>query len=192
MGSLTSALRGLPIPTRSKMARYNLLMHLNQPAPDFQLPDPHGKLHKLSDHRGRIVIVNFWSAECPHSERTDRYLLTLLEKWNGEVVMLSVASNRNESAQMLAAAAAARGVPKVLLDSEHVVADLYDALTTPHVFLLDREGILRYRGAVDNITFRHREATQFFLKDAAESLLKGQLPQWNETPSYGCTIVREI
>jgi peroxiredoxin len=167
-------------------------MQLNEPAPDFELPDLQGGCHKLSDRRGKIVILNFWSAECPHSERTDRYLLTLLEKWDGEVVMLSIASNRNESAPMVAEAAALRHIPKVLIDSEHVVADLYEALTTPHVFLLDREGILRYRGAVDNITFRRREATQFFLQDAVEALLHRQLPHLSETPAYGCAIVREI
>jgi peroxiredoxin len=167
-------------------------MQLNDPAPDFELPDLRGNLHKLSSYLGKIVIINFWSAECPHSERTDRYLLTLLENWDGEVVMLPVASNQNESPQIVTEVAKARRVPQVLIDSEQVVADLYNALTTPHIFVLDREGILRYRGAVDNITFRRREATQFFLKDAVGSLLKGDLPVLSETPSYGCTIIREI
>ena len=167
-------------------------MQLNESAPDFELPDLQGIPYTLSDFRGKIVIVNFWSAECPHSERTDRYLLPLLENWDGEVVLLPIASNRNESVQMVAQAAEARGVPQVLIDSEHIVADLYGALTTPHVFVLDREGILRYRGAVDDITFRHREATQFFLQDAVQALLDRQLPPLREAPAYGCTIVREI
>jgi hypothetical protein len=52
--------------------------------------------------------------------------------------------------------------------------------------------MLRYQGAVDNITFRKREATHFFLQEAVEALLAGRLPQPAETPAYGCTIVREI
>jgi peroxiredoxin len=167
-------------------------MQVNEPAPDFELPGIQGGCHKLSDFRGKIAIINFWSAECPHSERTDRHLFTLLEKWNEKVVMLSIASNRNESAQKVADVAASRRIPNVLIDADHLVADLYEALTTPHVFVLDCEGILRYRGAVDNITFRHREATQFYLQDAVEALLQGQLPQLNEALAYGCTIVREI
>jgi peroxiredoxin len=167
-------------------------MQLNQPAPEFELPDLQGVGHKLSEYRGRIVIVNFWSAECPHSERTDCYLVSLLEQWQGEVVMLSMAANRNESAQMAALAAKTRRLPKVLIDAEHAVADLYDALTTPHAFVVDREGFLRYRGAVDNITFRQREATRFFLQEAVEALLQGHLPELPETPAYGCVIVREI
>lgn len=171
---------------------YNLLMQLNQPAPDFELPDLRGSSHQLSDYRGRIVIVDFWSAECPHSERTDQYLISLLEKWGGEVVMLSIAANRNESIRMVEEAAKRRLLPEVRIDAEHIVADLYEALTTPHVFLVDREGILRYRGAVDNITFRQREATRFFLAEAVEALLHGCLPDLPETLAYGCTIVREI
>jgi peroxiredoxin len=167
-------------------------MQLNEPAPEFELPDLQGALYRLSDYRGRIVIVNFWSAECPHSERTDHYLVSLLEQWGGEVVMLSIAANRSESVQRMAEAAKARGVPGVLIDVEHTVADLYEALTTPHVFLVDREGALRYRGAVDNITFRQREATRFFLTEAVEALLHERLPELSETPAYGCVIVREI
>lgn len=167
-------------------------MQLNQPAPEFELPDLQGVLHRLSDERGKIVIVNFWSAECPHSERTDRYILSLLEQWNGEVVMLSIAANRNESAQMVAEAAKTRRIPRVLLDAGHVVADLYGALTTPHIFLIDREGILRYRGAADDITFRQRQAARFFLQEAVEALRHGRLPRLSETPAYGCIIVREI
>jgi thiol-disulfide isomerase/thioredoxin len=167
-------------------------MQLNQLAPNFELSDLEGGLQKLCDARGKIVIINFWSAECPHSARTDGLILDLLEKWNGEVELLSVAANQNESVQMLAETAKARSMPGILIDAQHVVADQYDAMTTPHIFVLDREGILRYRGAVDDVTFRRRAATQFFLRDAVELLLQGKLPELNETPAYGCTIVREI
>jgi len=167
-------------------------MQLNEPALDFQLLDLQGLSHKLSCYRGKIVVVNFWSAECPHSERTDHYLLDLLARWNGAVVLISIAANRNESVQRVAEAAKARRIPEVLMDSDHIVADLYEAFITPHVFVIDPEGILRYRGAVDDITFRRREATRFFLREAVEALLNGRLPELKETPAYGCTIVREI
>jgi peroxiredoxin len=167
-------------------------VELHQPAPDFELPDLQGRLHRLCDRRGKIVLLNFWSAECPHSARTDRLILDLLEKWNGEVELLSIAANQNESVQMMQDVAEMRGIPKVLIDAQHLVADKFDAMTTPHVFVLDRAGILRYRGAVDNVTFRHREASQFFLRDAVTALLQGRVPELSETPAYGCTIVREI
>jgi peroxiredoxin len=167
-------------------------VQINQPAPDFELPDLQGNLHKLSDCRGKIVIVNFWSAECPHSERTDRSTMACLVQWQEQVNMLSVASNRNESTELVKAVAKTRRIPTVLLDSQHVVADLYAAVTTPHAFVVDFQGILRYRGAVDDVTFRHRQVTRFYLEEAVEALLEGRLPELQETPAYGCTIVREI
>ena len=167
-------------------------MQINEPAPDFELPDLQGKQHKLSDYRGRIVIVNFWSCECPHSERADNLMMESLPKWDGDVVLLSIAANKNESVQSVEEAARARSLPTVLLDAEHFVADLYEAVTTPHIFVVDKDGILRYRGAVDDITFRNRTATRFFLTEAVESLINGHLPTLTESPAYGCTIVREI
>jgi peroxiredoxin len=167
-------------------------MQLHQPSPEFELPDLRGDLHKLSDYLGKIVIVNFWSAECPHSERTDQLMLDSLARWGEGVVMLPIASNRSESVQMVEDAAKTRGLPTVLMDTEHVVADLYEAVATPHVFVVDREGILRYRGAVDDVRFRQPKSTHFYLEEAIEALLTGGEPALEETLAYGCAIVREI
>ncbi len=167
-------------------------MEPNRLAPDFELPGLDGQLHRLSDYRGKIVIVNFWSCECPHSERTDRSTMACLVQWGDQVEMLSIASNRSESIQGVEEASKTRRLPRVLIDAEHVVADLYEAVTTPHVFVVDRDGLLRYRGAVDDVRFRQPKATRFFLEEAVEALLEGQLPTLTETPPYGCAIVREI
>jgi len=119
-------------------------------------------------------------------------ILKWLKDWDGEVELLSIASNQNETAQSVEEAARSRTIPTVLIDAGHVVADRYEAVTTPHVFVVDKEGVLRYRGAVDDVTFRHRTASRFFLKEVVDSLLDGHLPTLTETPAYGCTIVREI
>ncbi len=106
--------------------------------------------------------------------------------------MVSIASNKSESVEALRTAAETRRLPMVLHDAHGAVADLFEAQTTPHVFVIDREGILRYRGSVDDVTFRQRTPTRFYLDLAVESLLEGHLPALTETPAYGCTIVREI
>ncbi|MEK6751743.1 MAG: redoxin domain-containing protein [Chloroflexota bacterium] len=168
------------------------MIKTNHPVPDFELPDLHGNLHRLSDYRGRIVIVNFWSCECPHSERTDKAIMSMFVQWRDDVSMLTIASNRNETAEAVKNAAEARRLPTVLHDANCQVADLFEAQTTPHVFVIDRDGILRYRGSVDDVTFRNRIPTRFFLDLAVESLLEGHLPELTESPAYGCTIVREI
>lgn len=167
-------------------------MEINQPVPDFELPDLNGNLQRLSDHRGRIVIVNFWSCECPHSQRTDKAILSMFIQWQDEVTMLSIASNRNESLSALREAAESRRLPEVLHDADCRVANLFEAQTTPHVFVIAKDGILRYRGSVDDVTFRQRKPTRFFLDEAVEALLEGQLPALTESPAYGCAIVREV
>lgn len=167
-------------------------MDLGQQLPDFSLPDVHGRLVSLSDYRGRIVILNFWSAECPFSVRTDALFTAWLAKWDDDVQLIAVASNRHESVELVNNAAEARGIPVVLIDAEHAIADSYEVEVTPHVFVLDRDGILRYRGAVDDVNFRKPVATRYFLQEAVEALLAGHLPDLGETPAYGCAIVREI
>jgi hypothetical protein len=56
--------------------------------------------------------------------------------------------------------------------------------------VIDATGILRYRGAFDDVTFRQRTPARFYLKEAVEVLLAGKLPDPAETQPYGCTIVR--
>ena len=167
-------------------------MQLNQPAPDFELPDLKGNFHRLSDYRGRTVILNFWSAECPHSERTDRLMLDSLAERGAGTVLLPIASNRNESIEMVEEAAKTRHIPTVLIDREQVVADLYEAIATPHVFVVDHEGILRYQGAVDDAKFRQPKPTRVYLEEVIEALLDNRKPALEETFAYGCAIVREI
>ncbi|NOH04728.1 MAG: redoxin domain-containing protein [Chloroflexi bacterium] len=169
-----------------------MTLQLNFPVPDFELPDLDGRLHRFSEHRGKIVIVNFWSCECPHSERTDKAILAMFVQWRDDVAMLSIASNRNETPKALKKAAETRQLPEALLDADCRAADLFGAETTPHVFVIDRDGILRYRGSVDDVTFRQRVPRRFFLDEAVESLLEGHLPALTETPAYGCAIVREV
>ncbi len=165
-------------------------LELNKPVPDFTLPDLEGRIHMLSDYRGKIVIIDFWSAECPHSERTDKKLVPFLKSWGGGVELLLIASNGNEPPETLAGVARQRGLRVVLSDSDHAVADRFEAVTTPHVFIVDETGILRYRGAFDDLSFRQREPTRNYLKEAVEALLAKHLPEVTEAQPFGCTIVR--
>jgi len=138
------------------------------------------------------VIVNFWSAECPHSERVDADITAWLAQWGDDVTLLSIASNANESDEIINGAANRRKVPVLLRDAEQSVADRYEVQTTPHAFVIDRQGILRYRGAVDDVAFRKREPTRFYLKEGIEALLAGRLPEVTEVQPFGCTIVRHL
>ncbi len=164
----------------------------HQPAPDFRLPDLDGTIHHLGNNRGQITILNFWSAECPWTERADLELRAYLLDWGEKVTLWSIASNANEPPDRLRQVAAERGLPVLLHDSTQQVADLYQAQTTPHLFVLDEGGILHYQGAFNDLTFRKRIPNHFYLRQAVDALLAGKDPDPEQTPPYGCTIVRYI
>jgi hypothetical protein len=78
------------------------------------------------------------------------------------------------------------------LDEECAVADLYGALTTPHIFIVDRGGLLAYCGAIDDRSFRRRQATVNYVEAALAALQAGARPEPAQTDPYGCALVREL
>lgn len=162
----------------------------HKPAPNFNLQDINDQSHALSDYLGSIVILNFWSAECTWSKRADELIAQYLLEWGDRVQYLPVASNLNEDREILVAQAATRKLDLLLKDEKNRVANLYGATSTPHIFVIDTGGVLRYQGAFDDVTFRQRTPGEHYLYLAVKSLLRDQLPDPDLTPAYGCTIVR--
>ena len=165
-------------------------LSVGQAAPNFTLADLHGQSHSLSEYRGRIVVINFWSAECPWVQRSDQLLAEWLQAWGSRVTLLPIAANASETMEMIWQAATDRELTVVLHDVTHRTADLYGASNTPHFFVIDEQGLLRYQGGLDDVTFRQKTATRFYLREAVEALLAGRQPPVTQTTPYGCTIVR--
>jgi len=161
-----------------------------QQAPDFTLPDLSGVPHRLGAGRGRILVLVFWSADCGHSERTNRTLAALRAEWGERVEVWWVASNPNESLKRLRGAALSERIGPVLVDGDQSVADLYGARATPHVFVVDSDNVLRYAGAPDDVALRNPNPTRAYLALAVEALLAGRQPEPAETPPFGCALVR--
>jgi peroxiredoxin len=159
---------------------------------NFALDDLKGIKHNLHDYQGKIVVLNFWSAECPWIKRFDEMVLPMLERWNGEVVLLQIASNANESLEDINKIAEERGIGTVLLDRHQNVAHMFGAVTTPHIYVIDREGILRYQGAFDDVKFRKPDPTVNYLELAVEALLAGDLPEPDAVDPFGCTVVYQV
>jgi alkyl hydroperoxide reductase subunit AhpC len=78
----------------------------------------------------------------------------------------------------------------VVIDFDHRMADLYKAETTPHFFVLDRQGLARYVGALDDATAEARDARTYFVDKAVTALLNNKSPEPVFTPAYGCDITR--
>jgi len=165
---------------------------LSQTAPDFTLFDTKGLSHTLSAYRGKIVILNFWSGKCPWVETIDQQLIAFLKEWREQVILLAIASNAGEDPGHLTAVAVKRGIPVVLLDPEQQIADLYMAVTTPHFFVIDTQGCLRYQGAFNDATFRQRQPAQNYVAQAVAALSAGRMPDPASIAPFGCGILRHL
>jgi peroxiredoxin len=166
------------------------IIKIGELAPRFRLHNVKGEEHIMEDNLGWIVVVNFWSAVCDWCKRVDADLIPYLDPWKDSVRVIWIASNENESRELIQKTATERRLPTVLIDTGQSAADMYGALVTPHFFVVDGTGILRYQGAWDDITFRHRTATQTYVTEVVEALRRDQILKVTSTPAYGCTLVR--
>jgi peroxiredoxin len=163
-------------------------------APDFTLTDAlSGETYSLSSLAGRIVVLDFWSGECPWSRQYDDYFIERAPKWAEQgIILLHIDSNADETPADIDEMAEEIGISAPILhDAGNAVADAYGAVTTPQVFVIGADGRLAYRGAVDDRSFRQREATVNYLDAALAALLAGQMPDPAETQPYGCAIMRQ-
>ena len=168
------------------------VVRIGEPAPDFSLDDLEGREHNLVDVRGKVLVLNFWSSECPHSTRGDETIQELRLGWEGEVVVWSIASNANEKPSEIQEAAAEREVAPLLHDPAQEVADQYGAVTTPQIFVIDRAGVLRYGGALDDTSFKRRSPTRNYLAQAVQAAAEGRDANPAETVPYGCALMRHL
>ncbi|MBL8057912.1 MAG: redoxin domain-containing protein [Anaerolineales bacterium] len=166
---------------------------INRFAPDFALPGITGGRVSLSDFRGAFVVLTFWSAECPWSRRADVLLVYRSARWTPRgVQLLGIASNVTETENEIAHEAERRGVRyPVLLDIEQSVANAYKAQTTPQFFVMDKRGIVRYAGALDDASFKQPRPKVLYLDRAVSALLDGRTPDPAVTLPYGCAIIRQ-
>jgi peroxiredoxin len=156
----------------------------------FSMPDSSGKLHSLSDYRGKITVLAFWSFKCPVSLAYNERLMELQMKYRAQgIVLLGIASNANESAEELRRNAANLKISfPLLLDSDGSFAEKLGVHHTPSMLILDSGGVLRYRGAPDNNKIPGTGGRIAYAEEALESLLNGRPLQVPETKEFGCSI----
>lgn len=133
---------------------------LGQPAPDFELQDLSGKTYKLSELKGKTVVLEWYNPECPFVEHAynNGPLKGLAEKSKDNLVWLNINSGapgkQGTGKELNQKLAKELGVKHpVLLDESGNVGRSYGAKTTPHMFIIDAKGVLVYRGALDNAPF---------------------------------------
>ena len=123
---------------------------LNRTAPDFALPDLEGRTVRLSDYRGQVVILNFWTKTCrPCLEELPSLseLGQMLQKESGIVLVTITTDESAADARATLQSVLGDDVPFVtLVDSEHaVVREMYGTRLYPETWFIDTNGVIRAR-----------------------------------------------
>ncbi len=137
---------------------------------------------------GSPSLVVFTSTSCPVAKRYTTRLNRLYEAYKDRVQIAVVFSNEGETAQAARKHAEEFGfqVPAVM-DGSGALARRFGASMTPQAFALDKEGRLKYRGAVDDDRIETR-VKQHYVRDALDDLIAGRDPIIAETAAFGCTL----
>jgi peroxiredoxin len=145
--------------------------------PDFTLKDSEGKEINLTKYRGDgIVVVTFLSKKCPVSHALHPVIAAYAKEYEAKGVrFLGIKSNVTEEAPEVAAAIREQGIAfPVLDDPGYKLADALDALGTPHMYIIDKEGRLRYSGAICDYWKDYQKAEKKFFKEALDQVLAGK------------------
>ncbi|MCA8916265.1 MAG: redoxin domain-containing protein [Planctomycetes bacterium] len=172
---------------------------LDKKAPDFTLKNANGTEVKLSDYKDKIVVLEWINLDCPwckkHYEDSDALVKLQKEMREAGVVWLTICSSGEDEQGNFDAATLKKRIKKVdlnadfyLLDADGTVGHKYEARTTPHCYVIDKEGKLRYRGALDNLRVRMKdkklEAVNY-VKQAVDAIKDGKAPADTDTKPYG-------
>ena len=167
-------------------------VRLGEAVPDFTLQDLQGRSVSLAGLRGKIVMLHFWSAKCPFVLRYTERLHAVYKDYSDKVAIFGIDSNASETPEEMKSVKAERKDPyPILLDPGNKVADEFGAITTPHVFILDREGRLVYEGAVDDQGWsKDKKPKLAYVREALDALLADKPVPHPQTKTAGCTVKR--
>lgn len=170
-------------------------------APDFTLTDTHGKKHSLSDYKGKFVVLEWINHDCPFVGKHygSGNMQKLQKKYTKKgVIWLSINSSAPgkqghcspEKANKLTKEKDAAPTA-VLLDPDGKVGKLYGAKTTPHMFIINPEGILIYNGAIDDkpsTNVADIAKAKNYVQTALDEALAGKKVTIRATQPYGCSV----
>lgn len=170
-------------------------------APDFKGVDSNGVTHSLSEYRGKFVVLEWANRGCPYEKK--HYLSgnmeSLQKQWTAKgVVWLSILSDppgeqgyvtpaeENDYLKTMKASPTA-----ALLDPTGTIGRLYDARTTPHMFVIDPAGKIVYQGALDDKPTpdpASLKTADNYVSDALNAAMAGKPVAVATTKPYGCAV----
>jgi peroxiredoxin len=174
---------------------------IGEMAPNWTGTDTNGVVHALSDFKGKTVIMEWTNHDCPYVKKHyDSGNMQSLQKeaTDNGAVWVSIASSAEgkqghvtaETGNQVMTDVGSNATAKIL-DASGEIGKMYDAKTTPHMFVVDPEGTLVYAGAIDSDpSFKQdgiADATNY-VKAAWEAVVAGEPVEVVSTQAYGCSV----
>ena len=207
---LRSILRTLPVAflvlqaanVENRLAQAaELSARINAPAPDFAATDSYGKTRKLSEQKGKIVVLEWTNNGCPFVGKHygSGNMQRLQKTYTGQgVVWFTVVSSAPGTQGYVTAAEANRDTERrgaaptaVLLDPTGALGHLYGAQATPHMYVISADGQLVYMGAIDDMPSADPSdiaSSKNYVAAAVEELKAGKRVTVPATRAYGCSV----
>ena len=175
------------------------IAEIGEEAPVFDLKDQHGKRHKLTDYKGKIVVLEWFNETCPFCKQV--WESGLVGKVNAdlgemetEVVYFAMNSTANRPEEEVLKTGAEYieelelEIP-MLMDYDGKVGHSYGARTTPHVFIIDAEGVLVYQGAIcDDKRVRKGSKAENHIVRVVTQLSAGEKVSPDYVQPWGCSV----
>jgi peroxiredoxin len=176
-------------------------VRVGEAAPDFTATDSNGKVQHLADYTGKYVVLEWTNRGCPYTQKhyNSGNMQRLQREWTQKgVVWLTVissapgtqgfatADDENAYVKQIKASPTA-----VLLDPKGNLGHLYDAKTTPQMFVISPQGILLYDGAIDDRPSTDTadiQGAKNYLSQALEEAMAGRQVSVPTTRPYGCSV----
>jgi peroxiredoxin len=174
---------------------------IGEKAPDFTAADSNGKSHTLASYKGKIVVLEWLNHQCPFVKKHygSGHMQELQKTYTGKgIIWLSVISSA-PGKQGYSTPEQANSVTKekgaaptaVLLDPQGTVGKLYGAKTTPHMFIINADGVLVYNGAIDDTPSTDLgdiATAKNYVQSALDELLAGKPVSEATSQPYGCSV----
>ncbi|MBX3469901.1 MAG: thioredoxin family protein [Planctomycetes bacterium] len=170
---------------------------IGEQAPAFSLTDLQGRTHTLEQYRGKVVVLEWFNPDCPFVVKHHQHNKTMKDlaaKYKDrDVVWLAInsgaAGKQGAGQERNERAVREFGIEyPVLLDPTGATGRAYAAVTTPHMYVIDTQGVLRYQGAIDDDRDAKRVGRTNHVAQALDAVLGGQAVPTAETRPYGCSV----
>ena len=165
-------------------------------ATDFKLKSVDNKMYSMADYKdAKGFIVVFTCNHCPFAVKYEDRIIDLAKRYKSKGYVLLAINPNDPAAQpedsfelMQKRAKEKKFTFPYLFDEGQKIYPQYGATKTPHVFLLDKNLVVKYIGAIDDNVEDASEVKEKYLENAIAALEKGEEPTPNTTKAIGCTI----